>query len=130
MASMRDRRELPAMEGWAFQTAWHDLGREGRRRIVRAVRRGQALDNPVDAAFAVGFARQEQAPWKWWLLAFQGPFLAFQIWIAREYGHGVFVWLLSAVLVVTAGALLWLIRARRRARAAEQRNLLALDERP
>lgn len=35
-----------------------------RRRIIRAVNRGQALEAPQDAAFAVGVARQQQRFWR------------------------------------------------------------------
>jgi hypothetical protein len=35
---------------------WLELERERRRRIARAVRKGRAVDDPRDAAYAVGFA--------------------------------------------------------------------------
>jgi hypothetical protein len=38
------------------EVKWLELGRERRRRVARAVRKGHAVDDPRDAPYAVGFA--------------------------------------------------------------------------
>lgn len=105
------------------------LEREDRRRVNRAVRRGEALDDPVDAAFAVRRARQEQTPSKWWLLAFQCVAFAVQLWFALARGDGRSTWSFGVFLAVTVLLVPWLIHGRRQAREAERRNLQVLEKR-
>lgn len=94
---------------------WGRLDPMDRRRIMRAVNRGQALDRRKEAALAVGVARQQQRFWrKVWLA---GPLIALLQWNA-----GWLAVVINAVIglaVVGGMALFWLRRARR----AEQANL-------
>lgn len=61
---------LPNEEGYWYpnwRIAWEeDLDETTRRRIRRAVRAGQALDDPYQAAFAVTLAVKERRVWRWW----------------------------------------------------------------
>lgn len=57
-----------------FNRLWSQVSVGDRRRILRAVNRGQVLDSRKEAALAVVMARRQQRFWRWaWLL---GPVLA------------------------------------------------------
>ena len=58
MAAERQPRVLTRLE-WG--RAWRALDKADRRRITRAVRRGEALDDPRLAALAIGAAQRDQA---------------------------------------------------------------------
>ena len=53
---------------------WLDLGRDRRRRVAQAVRRGRVVDDPRDAPYAVGFA---DASLEW--LSWNGRFRPFHL---------------------------------------------------
>lgn len=90
-----------------------------RRRIVRAVNRGQQLDRPQDAALAVMTARSQKRFWSYaWLL---GPVSSLFVLLQDATFT---VWLANAVLItLVMGALsfFWYRRADR----AETANLEA-----
>lgn len=102
-----------------YRRQWAQLQLADRRRIIKAVNRGQTLDRPQDAALAVMTARSQKRFWTWaWLL---GPvsslFVLFQ-------DAGFAVWAANAVLItLVMGALsfFWYRRADR----AETANLEA-----
>lgn len=100
---------------------WSKLDVTDRRRILKAVRRGEALTNRREARVAIGVARQQQRYWRWiWLL---GPAVGLALipqWTAVA---------LNAVL----GALLMgflSVHRIRKARACEAANLERLGVRP
>jgi hypothetical protein len=73
----------------AYRARWAALEVADRRRIVRAVNRGRALDDPKEAALAVHTARNQQRFWrKAWLI---GP--------------------VAALLTLTQGAMVYLVNA-------------------
>jgi hypothetical protein len=107
-------------EGPAYRAAWARLDRPARRRITRAVNRSQPLDDPSEAAIAVGFARAQQRFWRrGWLL---GPAAA----VILQATAG---WQAIVVNAVIAAALFLLIGwfFIRRARLAETRNRAVVE---
>jgi hypothetical protein len=44
------------MDGATERVRWLELGRDRRRRVARAVRKGRIVNDPRDAPCAVGFA--------------------------------------------------------------------------
>lgn len=64
--------------GRVWRTAWREAGGKTRRRIAKAIDRGLALDDPAEAALAVGFVRDwryrmaDKAAWNPLLRAFGG----------------------------------------------------------
>lgn len=94
---------------------WQDLPMRDRRRIMRAVNRGQALDDRAEATMAVQVARRQQSFWRWaWVI---GP-LTGLIFLPQGVAS-----VLAYALVSTLGiaALAWWRYTR--AQRAETRNL-------
>lgn len=98
----------------AHRRAWSKLDWRTRRRIVRSVNRGRALDDPKEAGLAVGVAQGQQRFWRWaWLL---GPLAALFV-----LDDGVAVYLANAGLATTIlGLMAWFWY--RRAQRAEAAN--------
>lgn len=101
MARIPDRDE--------YQRRWRALEFADRRRILRAVNRGEALTHRKEAALAVALARKQQRFWsRAWLFA---PLLGL-----FSYQQGVVAVALNAAvatLALGAAAWFWLRRARR-----------------
>lgn len=99
----------------SHRTAWSALDWRTRRRIVRAVNRGLALENRREARLAIGVARGQQRFWRWaWLV---GPLAA--LFVLRE---GIVVYVVNAAVATSVLGLMswfWYSRARR----AEVHNL-------
>ncbi len=125
---MTEHRAPPPLEGPGFDAAWHALPRDDRRRITRAVRRGEVLGDPVDAAFAVRLARKELAPWRLWAFAVQTALLGVSF-VARLHSDDAIAalpaWTSGMAVVASVLLLPWLLHQRRRTREAERRNLLS-----
>lgn len=100
-----------------YRLEWSKLELKDRRRIVRAVNRGQTLDKRKEAALAVATARGQKRFWsKAWLL---GP-----IGALFTIGEGWAVYAVNAfmlTLIMGAMSYFWYQRADR----AEQANLAA-----
>ncbi|MDX1619512.1 MAG: hypothetical protein R3320_00875 [Nitriliruptorales bacterium] len=109
MAKIPDREQ--------YRRQWAELSLKDRRRIVRAVNRGQALERRKEAALAVATARNQQRFWsKAWVM---GP-----IGALFTIGSGWQVYAANAVLLtMIMGAMSWFWI--RRARRAEEVNLAA-----
>ena len=100
---------------------WAKLDVKDRRRILKAVRRGEALTNRREARIAVGVARQQQRYWRWiWLLG-----LAIGLAVIPEWTAVVLNSLLGGLLM----GFLSMHRIRK-ARACEAANLERLGVRP
>jgi hypothetical protein len=127
---MTPERVPPPLEGPGFDAAWYALEAEDRRRITRAVRRGEPLEDPVDAAFAVRVARQRQAPRLLWAVAILGVFYTVQLGLALAHGDRTTALFPGILLAGVAVLALGFLRQRRRAREAERRNLRVLQEQP
>ena len=103
-------------EGPAFTDAWRALDRDTKRRIRRAVNRGQAAENRREAALAVVIARSQQRFWRFaWLF---GPALALVLMIREPLA----VVVANAILALLVFALMAVLFTRR-ARRAEAANL-------
>ena len=93
---------------------WARLDTGDRRRIMRAVNRGEGLSARRDARLAVGLARQQQRYWSraWWF----GPLVGVVL---------VPAWLQVLVAAVVGTAMMGAMSAwrLRRARACEHANL-------
>lgn len=98
-----------------YRQLWRELPTSDRRRIVRAVNRGHALEDRREAALAVVTARTQQRFWsKAWLL---GPIVTL-----FAIGEGLQAYLVNAVMATLLLGLMSLFWYRRVTRA-EQRNL-------
>ncbi len=94
---------------------WAKLDFRDRRRIMKAVNRAQALDDPGEARIAVGAARGQQRFWRWsWLIGVPIGLLQY-----RQGTEAMLVNLSVALIILGGMSLLF----RRRARKAEQLNL-------
>lgn len=109
MAKIPDREQ--------YRREWSQLSISDRRRIVRAVNRGQALEKRKEAALAVATARGQKRFWsKAWLM---GP-----IGALFTLGSGWQFYLVNAfMLTLMLGAMSWFWV--RRANRAEEVNLAA-----
>ena len=101
-----------------FARLWSQLTTRDRRRILRAVNRGELLERRKEAALAVVMARRQQRFWRWaWLL---GPVLSIplaQLLGVEGLGNQI------AYALFGAGILLAMsIFYTRRARRAEELN--------
>lgn len=93
-----------------------------RRRIMKAVNRGKALDDRRDALLAVNVARQQQRFWKWaWLM---GP--AVSVLFFDQGWQAVLANALVATLILGGMSAFWYLRARR----SEHANLEAVGLAP
>jgi hypothetical protein len=105
-----------------YRTRWAGLDRDERRAIVRAVNRGQQLEDRSHAALAVRLARNQKGFWsKAWLL---GPLAALLV-----LSEGIGPYLANAALssvVLGFMSVLWFKRAER----AERQNLAVATGRP
>lgn len=94
-----------------YRSAWGKLDTTTRRRIVRAVNKGEALENRREAALAVATARRQQGFWKKaWLL---GPLAAL-----LTISNGPVVYVANAVLstaIIGVMGFFWYRRAERAA---------------
>lgn len=115
--AVNDRLAIP--EGDEFRAAWTGCERTVRRRISRAVRRAQTLEDPKEAALAVALARNQQRIWRWAWLA--GPLLGVLLNInqaplvmAANAGFGLVLFGLLALLFFRRG----------RAAAAQNREVV------
>lgn len=104
--------KIPSAEEHA--RLWGRLGFADRRRILKAVARGEGMTDRREARVAVGVARQQQRYWRWaWLFGPAMGLVQIPAWSAVA---------VTAVL----GALLMgglSVHRSRRAAAAEQANL-------
>lgn len=100
-------------EGSDYRQQWGKLDSSTRRRIVRAVNRGEALESRREAALAVATARRQQTFWKRaWLL---GPLAAL-----LTVGQGLVTYAANALLstaIIGLMAFFWSRRAERAAAA-------------
>lgn len=115
---MAARSKIPSPREHARQ--WAKLQTADRRRIYKAVSRGEALTNRKEARLAVGTARQQLRYWR--RVRWVGPLMG--LVVIPDWS--------SVVVASAAGALLMgLISTRRRSRAAaaEQANLERLGAR-
>ena len=119
-AAMAKPQKIP--EGQAYRDAWAALDRDARRRVRRAVNRGQALDNRAEARVAVALARSQRSFWRWGWIVGPGIVLAFTI---REEWPVVLANVGMVAVVVGAMSLYF----NRRARRAEAANLAIVDRR-
>jgi hypothetical protein len=64
-----------------YRKAWERMDRSDHRRILKAVNRVQALDDPAEAALAVVFARRQRRMWLrwWWVLPIIGALIALPV---------------------------------------------------
>lgn len=103
-----------------FTRLWSQVPARDRRRIVKAVNRGEQLDSRKEAALAVVLARRQQRFWRVaWLL---GPIIALLVSWAIGLGDGTVVQLVANALLgaaVLMGMSVWFSR---RAKRAEQLN--------
>jgi len=103
-----------------FARLWSQVPGGDRRRIVKAVNRGQQLDSRKEAALAVVLARRQQRFWRVaWLL---GPIIALLVSWAIGLGDGTTVQLVANALLgaaVLMGMSVWFSR---RAKRAEELN--------
>ena len=108
-------------EGPEYRQQWGKLDGTSRRRIVRAVNKGEALESRREAALAVATARRQQRFWKKaWLL---GPLAAL-----LTIGNGFVVYAANAVLsTAIIGLMGWFWK--RRAERAVVVNLEAAEGR-
>jgi hypothetical protein len=60
MFGLRARRRTKSDGHDAWRERWRDLDRGRRRRILRAVRRGEAVSDPRDAALALEFIERQR----------------------------------------------------------------------
>lgn len=99
---------------------WAALSFRERRRILRAVNRGRAVEDRRDAALAVGAARMQQRFWRWaWLLVIPVSLLSLR--------EGTEQFLTSLALGLgLVGGMSWFFH--RRARRAEEANLALLEQ--
>jgi hypothetical protein len=106
---------------------WRELGRARRRRILRAVRKGRAVDDPRDAEVAADLAvrlqRTKPGTWKGFggdalpiALAVPATLLALSSRDPVALGFG------ALPLVTTTFLVAWARRLRRHAREAERAN--------
>lgn len=107
-------------EGQAFRDAWTKLDRDGRRRVRRAVNRGQEAVNRNEARLAVAMARNQLRFWRWgWLV---GPAVVLVITLPQ----GLDIALVNLAVVLAAVALMaWIFRTR--AQRTERLNLALLE---
>lgn len=100
-------------EGSDYRQQWGRLDSATRRRIVRAVNKGEVLESRKEAALAVATARRQQRFWKKaWML---GPLAAL-----LTLGQGIVVYVANAILstaIIGLMAFFWSRRAERAAAA-------------
>jgi hypothetical protein len=133
-----------------LRSALRALPRQRRRSLARAVRAGRAVEDPQDAALAVGWARRAQAtPWPRWVLPRTRPrgrrallWLLHAGWILLAIGIGVVLpiwrsggmlrWVMVGVLAYSILTLPWvfalILRLRWNAPETERRNRELLDQ--
>lgn len=94
-----------------FRRAWNDLPFADRRRISKAVNRGDVLDDERDAQLAVMTARRQERFWSWaWLI---GPVVSFAQFAGRDWRLAVTG---AGIAAVVTGLLsIWFLRKARRA---------------
>jgi hypothetical protein len=92
-----------------YRQAWARMGRTERRRVLRAVNRVQALDDPAEAALAVVFAQRQRRLWTrwWWVLPIGGGLIALPAGLEAALANialaAVFVGILAALFSWRAG---------------------------
>ncbi len=124
-------REPPRIRDLDWANLWErGLARDRRSRIKRAVRRGDVLDDPVDAALAAEYARRQtrplrvQLPLNAFLLAFFVP-VVFADWQAYLRENAL-PWFTMAWAVVAAAVAFGVV-VFFRGRVARRRNLPHAD---
>ncbi len=101
-----------------FARLWSQVSTRDRRRILRAVNKGQVLDSRKEAALAVVMARRQQRFWRFaWLF---GPILA--VPLANVMGIEGLDRQVAYALLGAAVLLAMSVFYTRRARRAEQGN--------
>ena len=96
-----------------FARLWSQLPTSDRRRILRAVNRGEMMERRKEAALAVVMARRQQRFWRWaWLV---GPVLAIPLGtllgiegLGRQVAYALF-----GAAVLLAMSIFYVRRARR-----------------
>ena len=102
-----------------FRRLWSQVSTKDRRRILRAVNRGEVMERRKEAALAVVMARRQQRFWRFaWLL---GPVLAFPL----AFVLGIDALAQQVAYALLGGGILLVMSAwySRRARRAEEGNL-------
>lgn len=101
-----------------FNRLWSQVAASDRRRILRAVNRGQLLDSRHEAALAVVMARRQRRFWRFaWLL---GPVMA--VPLANVLGIEGLEQQVAYALLAAAVLLAMSVFYTRRARRAEELN--------
>jgi hypothetical protein len=79
--------EDPAFWYPRWREMWEEsLDESARKRITNAVWSGEALDDPVEARYAVTLASQKRSAWRWWpvvVLIFMGMAVTWLVFAAR-----------------------------------------------
>lgn len=102
-----------------FNRQWSGMGASDRRRIVKAVNRGEQVESRREAALAVVLARRQQRFWRVaWLL---GPVISLVVSWVLDLGGGGVQFVANALLgaAVLMGMSVWF---NRRAKRAEELN--------
>jgi hypothetical protein len=108
-----------------FQRRWRELDVSGRRRIMRAVNRGVALDDRAEAALAVVLARRQRRFWRTCGLA--SPIVGIIVALLTGRTGTTPVLLLANTVVASLGVGLLSLWWFRRAIRAEERNLIRVE---
>lgn len=91
---------------------WGALARADRLRLMRALRRGEPMEDRTEAAIVVQEARRQLRYWRWvWLF---GPASAV---LQLDQGLAAFLGAALAGTAVTGGLAIWQVRRARRAEA-------------
>ncbi|MDX1511189.1 MAG: hypothetical protein R3249_07570 [Nitriliruptorales bacterium] len=110
--------EIPTRD--EHRAAWASLTMADRRRVMRAVTRGVAVEDRKDAKLALGAAEQQKGFWKWaWGL---GPMLGLVVAFSDEWIVAVVNGLVSTLLIVALSRWRWL-----RADRSQRANLALLE---
>ena len=110
--------EIPTRD--EHRAAWASLTMADRRRVMRAVTRGVAVEDRKDAKLALGAAEQQKGFWKWaWGL---GPMLGLVVAFSDEWIVAVVNGFVSTLLIIALSRWRWL-----RADRAQQANLALLE---
>lgn len=130
--------ELPILEGDELRIVWEELSFRERRRVYRAVRRAEAIQDPGFASLAVSVARREQRQTRSAVIAFALILLfgtSIAIWAVRSVHFSSRSWL-SLLGVIVPGVIVPIVHLlltpsrRRRAHRAEELNVAVMRGHP
>jgi hypothetical protein len=115
-------RRITVPDGAEFRQRWQRLDRAGKKRVRRAVKRGEACDKRSEAALAAVVGRQQRLAW---LITW--PVVAILVALPTSpQGPLAVLVTLAVATVVYAPFALWF---HRRARRAVARNLAVVEGR-